>query len=129
MAALRERKYRKEKPFALMAKDIDVARDLVELSEEARSFADVHGAADCACACESGSAGIAPDNDELGLMLPYTPLHHLLFAAGAPEMLVMTSANRSSEPIAYEDEDARRAAFRNRRRISDRPTPHCAAGR
>jgi hydrogenase maturation protein HypF len=40
-------------------------------------------------------------------MLPYTPLHHLLFAAGAPDVLVMTSANRSSEPIAYEDEDAR----------------------
>ena len=39
-------------------------------------------------------------------MLPYTPLHHLLFAAGAPDILVMTSANRSSEPIAYEDEDA-----------------------
>ena len=49
---------------------------------------------------------IAPDNDELGVMLPYTPLHHLLFAAGAPEILVMTSANRSSEPIAYRDEDA-----------------------
>ena len=40
-------------------------------------------------------------------MLPYTPLHHLLFDAGAPEILVMTSANRSSEPIAYEDADAR----------------------
>ncbi len=40
-------------------------------------------------------------------MLPYAPLHHLLFAAGAPDVLVMTSANRSSEPIAYEDEDAR----------------------
>ena len=50
--------------------------------------------------------GVAPDNNELGVMLPYTPLHHLLFAAGAPEVLVMTSANRSSEPIAYEDEDA-----------------------
>jgi hydrogenase maturation protein HypF len=39
-------------------------------------------------------------------MLPHTPLHHLLFAAGAPDVLVMTSANRSSEPIAYEDTDA-----------------------
>ena len=39
-------------------------------------------------------------------MLPYTPLHHLLFAAGAPDVLVMTSANRSSEPIAYEEQDA-----------------------
>ncbi len=51
-------------------------------------------------------AGVAPENDELGVMLPYTPLHHLLFAGGAPEILVMTSANRSSEPIAYRDEDA-----------------------
>ena len=50
--------------------------------------------------------GVAPENDELGVMLPYTPLHHLLFAAGAPDVLVMTSANRSSEPIAYEDHDA-----------------------
>ena len=50
--------------------------------------------------------GVAPDNAELGVMLPYTPLHHLLFAAGAPEALVMTSANRSSEPIAYEDDQA-----------------------
>jgi hydrogenase maturation protein HypF len=39
-------------------------------------------------------------------MLPYTPLQHLLFAAGAPEALVMTSANRSSEPIAYRDDEA-----------------------
>ncbi len=55
---------------------------------------------------ESNSRGSRPENNELGVMLPYTPLHHLLFAAGAPEILVMTSANRSSEPIAYEDEDA-----------------------
>ncbi|MBV9158122.1 MAG: carbamoyltransferase HypF, partial [Acidobacteriaceae bacterium] len=48
------------------------------------------------------------ENHELGVMLPYAPLHYLLFAGGAPEVLVMTSANRSSEPIAYQDEDARR---------------------
>jgi hydrogenase maturation protein HypF len=39
-------------------------------------------------------------------MLPYAPLHYLLIAAGAPEILVMTSANRSSEPIAYQDDEA-----------------------
>ena len=50
--------------------------------------------------------GVAPDNRELGIMLPYTPLQHLLFAFGAPRILVMTSANRSSEPIAYDDQDA-----------------------
>jgi hydrogenase maturation protein HypF len=52
------------------------------------------------------ASGVAPESNELGVMLPYTPLHHLLFAAGAPRALVMTSANRSSEPIAYEDEEA-----------------------
>jgi hydrogenase maturation protein HypF len=51
---------------------------------------------------------VAPDNTDLGVMLPYTPVQHLLFAAGAPELLVMTSANRSSEPIAYKDADARK---------------------
>ena len=49
---------------------------------------------------------VAPENEEMGVMLPYTPMHHLLFAAGAPDALVMTSANRSSEPIAYKDDEA-----------------------
>jgi hydrogenase maturation protein HypF len=51
--------------------------------------------------------GVAPENGDLGVMLAYTPVHHLLFAAGTPGVLVMTSANRSSEPIAYRDDDAR----------------------
>ena len=72
--------------------------------------------------------GVAPDNDELGVMLPYTPLHHLLFAAGAPEILVMTSANRSSEPIAYEDEEALITTVGHRRWIPDWRTAHRAAG-
>src|SRR6202023_3933779 len=56
-------------------------------------------------------------------MLPYTPLHHLLFAAGAPQRLVMTSANRSSEPIAYTDDDAldRLAAIADAFLIGERP--------
>ena len=60
----------------------------------------------CLRLLKSNLVEVAPENNELGVMLPYTPLHHLLFAAGAPEALVMTSANRSSEPIAYEDEEA-----------------------
>jgi hydrogenase maturation protein HypF len=106
VAALRERKYRKEKPFALMAKDLDVARSLVELSAEAEDLLTSSARPIVLAPAKVQIRGVAPDNDELGVVLPYTPLHHLLFAAGAPEALVMTSANRSSEPIAYEDDDA-----------------------
>ena len=106
VAALRERKYRKEKPFALMAKDIAVVRTLVELSGEAASLFMSIARPIVLAPAKMNLAGVAPDNSELGVMLPYTPLHYLLFAAGAPEVLVMTSANRSSEPIAYEDHDA-----------------------
>lgn len=105
-AALRERKFRKEKPFAVMARNIEVVRELVELSAEAEELM-VSTARPIVLAPKKVElAGVAPGNDEYGVMLPYTPLQELLFAAGAPEALVMTSANRSSEPIAYEDADA-----------------------
>jgi len=104
--ALRERKYRKEKPFALMAKDLEAARELVELSDDAEQALTSVARPIVLAPARAQLPGVAPDCDELGVMLPYTPLHHLLFAAGAPQVLVMTSANRSSEPICYEDEDA-----------------------
>ena len=105
--ALRERKYRKEKPFAVMAKDLASARALVQLTAEAEELILSPARPIVLAPARVALAGVAPDNRELGVMLPYAPLHHLLFAAGAPEVLVMTSANRSSEPIAYTDEDAR----------------------
>ncbi len=106
MAALRERKYRKEKPFAVMTKDLDVARALIELSPEAEGLLTSTARPIVLARSKARLDGVAPENNELGVMLPYTPLHHLLFASGAPDVLVMTSANRSSEPIAYKDEDA-----------------------
>jgi hydrogenase maturation protein HypF len=106
VAALRERKYRKEKPFALMARDLEVAQGLVELSGEARKLLMSTARPIVLAPAKVQLDGVAPGNNEFGVMLPYTPLHHMLFAAGAPDVLVMTSANRSSEPIAYEDEDA-----------------------
>jgi hydrogenase maturation protein HypF len=106
VAALRDRKYRKEKPFALMVKTLHVARALVELSSEAEALLTSVARPIVLAPAKLELSGVAPGNNELGVMLPYTPLHHLLFAAGAPEVLVMTSANRSSEPIAYEDRDA-----------------------
>jgi hydrogenase maturation protein HypF len=106
--ALRERKFRKEKPFAVMVRNIDIARRIADISPESEALLTSAARPIVLVPAKVELSGVAPGNAELGLLLPYAPLHHLLFAAGAPEVLVMTSANRSSEPIAYEDDDARR---------------------
>ncbi len=119
---LRARKHRFEKPFAVMARDLDVARALARVdSSEAALLSSAQrpivllrrrtGPAEAAI-----STLVAPGNPRLGVLLPYTPLHHLLFApvpeagdrAPAPNVLVMTSGNLTDEPICYEDDDARR---------------------
>src|SRR6478735_7844245 len=99
VSALRERKFRKEKPFALMVRDLETARGIVRLTGEAEAplQSPVRPIVLVPAKSPEDLAGVAPDNDELGVMLPYTPLHHLLFHAGAPSVLVLTSANRSSE--------------------------------
>ena len=108
VAALRARKHREDKPFALMAASIEAARSLVAL-----------GAQECALLSRperpivlasrlAGAAvadAVAPASHELGVMLPYSPLHHLLLE-DVGTTLVLTSGNLSDEPIAYRDEDA-----------------------
>lgn len=103
---LRERKYRKERPFALMVRNLEAARELVELSPTHERLLQSMQRPIVLAPARVALSGVAPENRELGIMLPYTPLHHLLFARGAPATLVMTSANRSSEPIAYRDDEA-----------------------
>jgi hydrogenase maturation protein HypF len=107
VGSLRDRKYRKEKPFALMVRDLTTARTLVRLTPESEALLVGSAAPIVLAPALVRLDQVAPDTDELGVMLPYTPVHYLLFAAGAPDVLVMTSGNRSSEPIAYRDEDAR----------------------
>ena len=107
VARLRERKFRKEKPFALMAADLAAARGLAAFTPAAEELLVSRACPIVLAPALTSLDGVAPNTAELGVMLPYTPLHHLLFAAGSPGTLVMTSANRSSEPIAYLDEDAR----------------------
>jgi hydrogenase maturation protein HypF len=106
VAAMRARKFRKEKPFAVMVARVADAEKLVDLSAGAIKLLTSIARPIVLTRAKVELAEVAPDNRELGIMLPYTPLQHLLFAAGAPTVLVMTSANRSSEPIAYQDEDA-----------------------
>lgn len=128
LTLLRERKYRKEKPFALMMESLELAREFVYLNREQEEALTSIARPIVLCrsrTTEKQSGGsrqsalnidlLAPGNLDLGLMLPYTPLHHLLFQYGCPGVLVLTSANRSSEPIAYTDEDA----FRDLADIAD----------
>jgi hydrogenase maturation protein HypF len=109
VAALRRRKHREDKPFALMVADAEAARAFVELGAEERQLLESVQRPIVLAPRVAGApvaAAVAPGTPELGLMLPYTPLHHLLvsdFGAGA---LVMTSGNVSDEPIAFRDEDA-----------------------
>jgi hydrogenase maturation protein HypF len=112
IAELRRRKHRDEKPFAVMAADLAAARDLVAISpQEEAVLCSTHGPIvllrkrhPCPVA-----ESVAPGNPWLGVMLPYTPLHHLLMrAAGIP--LVMTSGNRSDEPIAYQEDGPEKLA-------------------
>ena len=109
VADLRARKHREDKPFALMAPNLGAVRELVELAsaeealllERARPIVLAKRRPDAAVA-----PSVAPASAELGVMLPYSPLHHLLLA-DTNATLVMTSGNVSDEPIAYRDEDAR----------------------
>jgi hydrogenase maturation protein HypF len=108
VATLRARKHREDKPFALMAPSLDVARSLVTLGAPARALLTgrerpivLAPRLPAAPVAES----VAPGAPELGVMLPYSPLHHVLLA-DVGEALVMTSANVSDEPIAYRDDDA-----------------------
>ncbi len=109
VSALRERKHREDKPFALMAADAEAARALVELTPAEEQLLAGRERPIVIARRRPGAAvaaAVAPGAPDLGVMLPYTPLHHLLLAdVGAP--LVMTSANVSDEPIAYTDDDAR----------------------
>jgi hydrogenase maturation protein HypF len=107
-AALRARKHREDKPFALMAADLAAARLLGEVDQTTAALLTsvrrpivLLSRLDAAPVAPS----VAPGCRQLGVMLPYTPLHHLLLGElGRP--MVLTSGNVSDEPIAYDDEDA-----------------------
>ncbi len=106
---LRERKGRVGKPFAIMARDMVAVRRIAQVGEEE---AEALASPQRPILLLEGRPGsniapeVAPGNRHLGVFLPYTPAHHLLFAAGAFDYLVMTSGNLSEEPIAIKNEEA-----------------------
>jgi hydrogenase maturation protein HypF len=107
-AALRARKARGSKPFAMLVRDLDVAHryarvddtEAAIMSGPARPIVLLRRRPDAPVA-----DAVAPGSPLLGLMLPYSPIHHLLLDRG-PDALVLTSANRSDEPICFTEDDA-----------------------
>ena len=108
VAELRRRKARDDKPFAVMVADLAAARALCDLDASAEAALASSGRPIVLAPRRPGAAiadGVAPKLPEIGLLLAYSPLHHLLArAVGVP--LVMTSGNVSDEPIAHDDDDA-----------------------
>jgi hydrogenase maturation protein HypF len=110
-AALRARKHREDKPFALMAASLEAARGLCEIDQTAASLLTSRRRPIVLLPRLPGgdrtgvAPSVAPGTRQLGVMLPYSPLHHLLLRElGRP--MVLTSGNTSDEPIAYDDKDA-----------------------
>ena len=104
---LRKRKRREEKPFALMVKDIETAERFCRINdEERRALLSPQAPVVLLKQKEAFfSDDVAPGNDRLGIMLPYSPLHVVMMERG-PSVLVMTSANCSDEPIVIENSEA-----------------------
>lgn len=111
---LRDRKNRQDKPLAIMVRDLDAARSLCVLdaaegellTSRQRPIVLAQARPDTGLA-----PGLSPDTAYLGVMLPYTPLHHVLFdelehSGTKPTALVMTSGNLSSEPICLGNREA-----------------------
>jgi hydrogenase maturation protein HypF len=112
---LRRRKRRPEKPFAVMARDLAVAERLAVIdAHEASLLVSAQAPIVLLPRRPEGPLAeeVAPDNPYVGILLPYTPMHHLLFRSvpgrrgPVPDVLVMTSGNLSDEPICYDHADA-----------------------
>jgi hydrogenase maturation protein HypF len=108
VTALRGRKQRPRKPFAVMVADLAAAERIGRLTETGRALLATPARPIVLVAARRGgppAAAVHPGTDRIGLFLPATPLHHLLVRELA-RPLVVTSGNRSDEPIAIDDEDA-----------------------
>lgn len=102
---LRRRKQRDEKPFALMCRDVDCVRRICRLSEAEEKVLTSFRRPIVLLEKRQPGLEYLSENGYLGVMLPYTPLHYLLFGDDL-DMLVMTSANLSDTPILFKNAEA-----------------------
>ncbi|MFZ0231417.1 MAG: carbamoyltransferase HypF [Mycobacterium sp.] len=115
VAALRTRKARGAKPLAMLVRDLDVARRYAHIDDAEAAVLTSAARPIVLLRRRRGAPvadAVAPGSPLVGLMLPYSPIHHLLLAsvpdveATVPDALVLTSANRSDDPICFTEEDA-----------------------
>jgi hydrogenase maturation protein HypF len=133
VVALRSRKARGAKPFAVLVRNLDVARryahfddtEAAVLASAARPIVLLRRRHDAPLA-----EAVAPGSPLVGLMLPYSPIHHLLLApvpdvdAPVPLALVLTSANRSDDPICFTEDDAAHRLLRPSAPLCDAVLDH-----
>lgn len=107
VSRLRARKTRPAKPFAVMVADVAAARDIAEIDDAAAAALAGPAAPIVLVPARPGAVGdaVAPGLADLGVMLAYSPVHHLLFDALGRLPLVMTSANHGGSPIVFRDAD------------------------
>ncbi|MGA3096947.1 MAG: carbamoyltransferase HypF [Bryobacteraceae bacterium] len=107
VARLRARKRRSDKPFAVMARDLAAVEEVCALTDaDKAALSSPRRPIVILPRTAALPEALAPGNRTLGVMLPYTPLHHLLFAGAPYSLLVMTSGNLSEEPIVVSNDEA-----------------------
>lgn len=106
ISQLRINKGRLHRPLAVMANTIDVARELCDITTKEAEILQSPEAPIVVLSQKNNELPkeLAPGMSSLGIMLPYTPLHHLIFDNSSLKTLVMTSANPSGMPILYKDD-------------------------
>lgn len=107
--ALRSRKRRPNRPLAVMVSSIETAREYAKINVIEKEILTSPESPILVLKKHQKyqlAEGVAPGMETIGIMLPYSPLHHLLFADTELSTLVMTSANPSGMPILYKDEEA-----------------------
>ncbi|WP_423410757.1 carbamoyltransferase HypF [Heyndrickxia sp. MSNUG] len=109
VALLRKRKLRQARPLAVMARDLHAIKIIAMFSDEEKNILESPEAPIVVLRkrpCVYLAEGIAPGMSTVGVMLPYTPLHHLILKHSELDYLVITSANPSGQPILYHDHQA-----------------------